>query len=287
MVADATLDLMHDVSLRSAVNRMDAHNLAIVLAPNLVAGTNPARDVAMCFMPGPALFPGQVPSNLNEGKTTLAGVIKICIERYFEVFDDILDRAEALAPSASNSMDVSSPDDAKSDASSDASMLVMQVGPSNSSSPPPSSWGGAATPGAGRSRYRVMSTPPSAMPTSAFSAPNIGSMAASRSLYGGSNGDASTAAGTIRGKTRSLLSIEKSINANGGRGSITIGKTVGTLRKATGAAVEAVSVTASGFFTPPSGQATLPASSTRDLSASTSGTVRASAKPRELSEVSE
>ncbi|KZV83435.1 hypothetical protein EXIGLDRAFT_701436 [Exidia glandulosa HHB12029] len=283
------LHLMHDVSLRSAINKMDAQNLAIVLAPNLVAGTNPARDVAMCFMSGPALFPGHVPSSVNEGKMTLAAVLKICIERYFEVFDDIPDRAEAVGPTASNSMEVmSSPDDAKSDASSDASMLVMKVGLNESSSPPPSSWGGA-TPAGRRSRYRVMSTPPSAMPTSAFSAPNLASsgLGATRSLYGGGNADASTAAGTIRGKTRSLLSIEKAINANGGRGSITIGKTVGTL-KAAGAAVEAVSVTASGFFTPPSGQSTpSELAADRDLSASTSGSVRASTKPRELSEVTE
>ena len=58
----------------------------------------------------------------------------------------------------------------------------------------------------------------------------------------------------MRHKTRSMLSIEKNINASGGRGSITLGKGIGTLRKSAGSAVEAVSVTASGFFTPPGGE---------------------------------
>ncbi|KAF5335224.1 hypothetical protein D9758_014782 [Tetrapyrgos nigripes] len=36
--------LMHKVHLCSASNRMDAHNLTVVLSPNLVKGTNPIRD---------------------------------------------------------------------------------------------------------------------------------------------------------------------------------------------------------------------------------------------------
>ncbi|KAJ7621909.1 Rho GTPase activation protein [Mycena polygramma] len=89
------LHLMHDVSLRAASNRMDAHNLAVVLCPNLVASkTNPARDVMMCSVPGgPALFtrapsdraaPASNPAALAEGKTTLGTVVKLCIQRYFE-----------------------------------------------------------------------------------------------------------------------------------------------------------------------------------------------------------
>ncbi|KAF5346657.1 hypothetical protein D9758_013222 [Tetrapyrgos nigripes] len=45
------LHLMHEVHLCSASNRMDAHNLAVVLSPNLVTGTNPIRDVQMCLIP--------------------------------------------------------------------------------------------------------------------------------------------------------------------------------------------------------------------------------------------
>ncbi len=48
-------DLMHDVSLRSAKNRMDAHNLAIVLSPNLVASGNPLTDVEICGVAGAPL----------------------------------------------------------------------------------------------------------------------------------------------------------------------------------------------------------------------------------------
>ncbi|KAJ3742305.1 Rho GTPase activation protein [Lentinula detonsa] len=105
------LHLMHDVSLRSASNRMDAHNLAIVLCPNLVFGSNPIRDVQMCAVPeGPALFQQQEQqpffplsspsSSLNraasiEGKTTLGAVIKLCIQQYYEIFDEVMDPSEA------------------------------------------------------------------------------------------------------------------------------------------------------------------------------------------------
>ncbi|KAF9026899.1 hypothetical protein BDP27DRAFT_1337162 [Rhodocollybia butyracea] len=103
------LHLMHDVSLRSASNRMDAHNLAVVLCPNLVSSTNPVRDVLVCAVPGgPALFqePEQTSdsnsSSLNkttlaENKTPLGAIIKLCIQRYYEVFDEVVDRSEAAA----------------------------------------------------------------------------------------------------------------------------------------------------------------------------------------------
>ncbi|KAF5377781.1 hypothetical protein D9757_008053 [Collybiopsis confluens] len=101
------LHLMHEVSLRSASNRMDAHNLSVVLCPNLISGSNPARDVLMCTVPGgPALFQQQpsspTPSSPNravlaENKTTLGVVIKLCIQRYYEIFDEVIDRNEAAA----------------------------------------------------------------------------------------------------------------------------------------------------------------------------------------------
>lgn len=269
----AILDLLHDVSLRSAHNKMDAHNLALVLSPNLVAGSNPARDVQMCMMANSANlppFPGiQRPS--FDG-TTLSGVMKICIERYFEIFDEVRDRAEATAPSRINSMDPPTPpfvlsDDTDSDS---ASVLVMPTSPTRASVPSPTSpttrMGPASTPPSafGKARYRVMSTPPSAMPTSSAFTSNASSSslsqlgegsAATRSLHASASSDAvGTMSGTMRHKTRSMLSIEKNINASGGRGSITLGKGIGTLRKSAGSAVEAVSVTASGFFTPPGGE---------------------------------
>ncbi|KIK61692.1 hypothetical protein GYMLUDRAFT_243378 [Collybiopsis luxurians FD-317 M1] len=134
------LHLMHEVSLRSASNRMDAHNLSIVLCPNLVSGSNPARDVLMCGVPGgPALFQQQQsspsrssPTNspnkaaLVENKTTLGAVIKLCIQRYYEIFDEVVDRSEAAAvgiahPGYGNSMDVDSTPDRSRDASAERS----------------------------------------------------------------------------------------------------------------------------------------------------------------------
>ncbi|KAJ4492483.1 hypothetical protein C8R41DRAFT_895728 [Lentinula lateritia] len=114
------LHLMHDISLRSASNRMDAHNLSVVLCPNLVSGSSPIRDVQMCAVPGgPALFEQQeqqqqqhssLPSSSSipslsisnkatasaEGKTTLGAIIKLCIQRYYEVFDEVMDPSEAI-----------------------------------------------------------------------------------------------------------------------------------------------------------------------------------------------
>ncbi|THU99801.1 RhoGAP-domain-containing protein [Dendrothele bispora CBS 962.96] len=115
------LHLMHEVSLRSASNRMDAHNLAVVLTPNLVKGSNPVRDVQMCVIPastGPTtamnLFPRSgsssnpssplsssphtpsTPAAISENRTTLGMVIKLCIQRYYEVFDEFLDRGEIV-----------------------------------------------------------------------------------------------------------------------------------------------------------------------------------------------
>jgi len=55
-------------------------------------------------------------------------------------------------------------------------------------------------------------------------------------------------------KPRSIISIEKAVDKNGGRGSITVGRGMaggGTTKKAHGAAVTATSITASGFFSPP------------------------------------
>ncbi len=57
-----------------------------------------------------------------------------------------------------------------------------------------------------------------------------------------------------RSGRRSIVSIEKAIGKAGSKGSITIGK--GTTRRAGGAGVEAVGVTALGFFTPPEEQTT-------------------------------
>lgn len=44
----ALFDLLHDVHEHSSTNLMNATNLAIVWAPNVVRSDNPALDFAMC-----------------------------------------------------------------------------------------------------------------------------------------------------------------------------------------------------------------------------------------------
>ncbi|KAF7297625.1 Rho GTPase-activating protein 8 [Mycena kentingensis (nom. inval.)] len=298
------LHLMHDVSLRAASNRMDAHNLAVVLCPNLVKGKNPARDVFMCAVSGgPALFPSSassasfrtspsLPSTTSptsaEGKTTLGSVIKLCIQRYFEVFDELSDRTEAVsspplgAGSAAGSSSASSasstsgfprprprPIPASTDSSDprrqsarsqnedeeiDDEMLVMPLGPTSVTPPtangnghaPPSAWGLANAngngSGNGNGTYRVRNA------RSVVSA----SGASTGGVYGVSAASA--------GRTRSLVSVEKGAGpvtpgTVGRKGSIAIGR-AGTLRDGrgtvkSGAAVEALGITAEGFFSAP------------------------------------
>ncbi|KAK7054514.1 hypothetical protein VNI00_003712 [Paramarasmius palmivorus] len=93
------LHLMHEVSLHASTNRMDAHNLAIVICPNLVKGTNPAKDVMMCSPINFTTTPTspQPSTSQQPHQTTLGTVIKLCIQRYYEIFDEVHDRAEASA----------------------------------------------------------------------------------------------------------------------------------------------------------------------------------------------
>ncbi|KAG8739574.1 hypothetical protein FRC10_005434 [Ceratobasidium sp. 414] len=105
--------LLHDVSIRSAVNKMDAHNLALCIGPNLVRSNDPVRDVKICTVPPsagalqmsattwntPGSAPDAPPASApprRSGTTTLGEIVKICIERYFEIFEDTPDRGEAL-----------------------------------------------------------------------------------------------------------------------------------------------------------------------------------------------
>ncbi|CAE6439377.1 unnamed protein product [Rhizoctonia solani] len=90
--------LLHDVSLRSSVNKMDAHNLALCIAPNLVRSNDPIRDVKMCAVPGAASMtaPNSPAPPRKPGSTTLGDIVRVCIERYFEIFEDVPDRGDAL-----------------------------------------------------------------------------------------------------------------------------------------------------------------------------------------------
>jgi Rho GTPase-activating protein 1 len=247
------IDLMHEVSLRAAVNRMDAHNLAIVICPNLVAATNPARAVMMCAIPGPSLVTQSPalsnPAALTEGKTTLGMIIKLCIQRYYEIFDEVVDRSEAvhhfIPPRPEEECKVasgsSSPTHREDDVDLlhgededdiDDEMLVMPIGP-------PSAWGsggGSSRPPRHRSNRSMDTT---------RSDPH------SRSVQGDNNVGGVAGGVMAGGKAKSMISIEKGggpAGTAGRKGSISIGR--GT-RKAAGAAVEAISVTAAGFFSPP------------------------------------
>ncbi|KAH8109293.1 RhoGAP-domain-containing protein [Phellopilus nigrolimitatus] len=278
IVLSNILLLLHEVSFRSDTNRMDAHNLAVVLTPNLVASGNPLKDVALCTVagspeplspgtrPAPPL-PGAEEAAKAEGKMTLGTIIKLCIQRYFEVFDELADRAEAInadpfrvgetdeAPSSSSS---SSPNQSASPSkrfsflhddedSIDDAMLVMPVGPNSTN------------PSARKPLEQLL------LPSSARSvAPSSGS--AVRSVMSGESRSANrfAAAGSMsKAKARSLMSPSPSAdglaNRRGGRavgGGLPVSASA-TLRKAAGAGVSAHSVTASGFFTPPGSASSL------------------------------
>ena len=259
--------LLHEVSLRSDVNRMDAHNLAIVITPNLVASGNPLRDVAICAVAGgpEPLSPGAVPRGISalvgpedaaRGKTTLGTLIKLCIHRYFEVFDEMADRAESLdadpfslgesddqetepqLSSASSSPVARRQSLLHDDDSIDDAMLVMPIGPSGSNSHQ-------------SKRHSVSSTgSQKGWPT--------------RSATSGGDTRASAVGSGSVGKVRarSLFAVaEKDGNGVPTSGTVAIPKSASassTLRKSTGAGVSAYSVTATGFFTPPASEGSSP-----------------------------
>jgi len=206
---------------------------------------------------GPSFLNGQRPSSQGT-TTTLAMVVKLCIQRYYEVFDEVRDVSEAVEPIFKDSSQ--HPID-------EVDLLPSMAGPSTAgatspptarsianSSRPPSAWNKAAAAGGGRTRPR----PPLSHQVSSSNlanaindAPSIGS--------GGSNGPWS-----MPRSRRSIISIEKAAGGKPGTGSITLGRAVptigrtggqdtpgtGTVRKSAGATVTAVNVTATGFFAP-------------------------------------
>lgn len=252
--------LLHEVSLRAASNRMDAHNLAVVITPNLVKGSNPARDVMMCAVPGtPAMYaptpaPTSNPAALSEGKATLGMVVKVCVQRYYEVFDEVVDRSEAIPPqqphgdsttsssaSGSPALRATRPLSQDLEEDIDDEMLVMPIGPSSSAS-----------------QAGLSSSPPTAWNTGAYKPRHRSTLSkgsnGARSMHtvmgaNGTGSGTSSAYGTM--KAKSMISIEKggTVGTVGRKGSISIGR--GTMRKSAGAGVEALSVTAAGFFTAP------------------------------------
>lgn len=288
---------------------MDAHNLSLCFCPTLV-GSNVLQDVQMCSIPGgPSLFPLQKPttpqsSDAGGRQATLGMVVKICIERYFEIFEEIVDRSEPLySPGAgvlSNGLDAAdggmgSPrrDGHDDEESLDDAMLVMPLGPTPPSSNMPSPYANGGTPRspptAWRHKHRRMGSSGSAV-SAAQTTPSVADSSNSkrRDSIGGTLGKSRS--------RRSIVSIEKSMK-DGGRGTITIGKS--TARRPGGAGVEAVSVTALGFFMPPS-EESVPAlkssqtvsdedsKSVDDTASSTSAkSTRSRATGQQLSEVAE
>jgi len=252
---------MHDVSLRAASNRMDAHNLAIVLCPNLVSGPNPARDVIMCAIPGgPSLYSSAppTPDDVAKRKTTLGLVIKLCIQRYYEVFDEVRDRSEGVPPPRPLRRDGAVQSETSSisgghanvvqiddEEDIDDAMLVMPIGPQNGfgagqtqNAGAPSAWGAAGL--AYKPRYR------NAFPGG--SGPGTRSVHTISRESGVGNGNAHSSS---MNKSKSMISIDKGgVSGTVGRkGSIAVGR--GTTRKSSGAGVEAISITAEGFFSAP------------------------------------
>ncbi|KAH9851764.1 Rho GTPase activation protein [Lenzites betulinus] len=269
ILLSSVLHLLHEVQLRAASNRMDAHNLTVVICPNLVSSSNPMRDVMMCAVPSvpmlpdtvraggptPTAHPMQNAAALAEGKTTLGQVIKLCIERYYEVFDELPDRSEALPQdivhplppfadgpspgSPSNNRDSAFLDDEEID---DA-MLVMPLGPSASGGSSSQSRFGHA-PNSSLSGFR---------PRHQTSQSRDATARSTHTAFGGQGGGGGGYA-TVN-KARSTISIERGNPAR--KGSIALGR--GTQRgKGAGAGVQAIGITAEGFFAAPDGAPPVP-----------------------------
>lgn len=266
--------VLHEVSLRSSVNRMDAHNLAIVICPNLVKSSDPMQDVLLCSIPSGSsmsITPSMIAmpthaalkssTETSDGGTTLGSIVKLCIQRYYEIFNEVHDRAEAVAPSTRRSPSPPSsegssglqlkhgrPLSLRSDEEDiDDAMLVMPIGPSGSGTVSTneklvSVWDGEAG-----ADTNVFPYQPRQRKFPASGARNAGG--GSGSGVGPFSDESHNGAGH-RSTARSTISIEHPGSASGPqRGSISIGR--GRLRKASGSGVEALGITASGFFTPP------------------------------------
>ncbi|KAI1790203.1 hypothetical protein LXA43DRAFT_1149798 [Ganoderma leucocontextum] len=266
ILLSSVLHLLHEVQLRSASNRMDAHNLTVVISPNLVSSSNPMRDVMMCSVPNaPTLFDAaRAASSTNlaaqtaslstapapaEGKATLGMVIKICIQRYYEVFDEVLDRSEATSPTATNGQEVFHPphdpfDEMNSPTSSslnnrdsallddeeiDDAMLVMPLGPA-------SRFGGSSGSGSGSSAFRPQHRSQRSKDVAA------------RSTHTTFGGGPPSAYATVN-RARSTISIERGNTSR--KGSIALGRGATVRGKSAGSGVQAISITAEGFFSAP------------------------------------
>jgi len=254
------LHLLHDVSLRSASNKMDSLNLAIVICPNLVKGSNPARDVAMVSVPGtPAFFDrpssddGNGTNPQGERRATLGMVIALCIRRYYEIFDETMDPSEAVPPWRTLHHDNLSASGAAPGSPEQPMYVLSNEGEDEEdldddrlqkSVSPPASYN---------------PSPPKRHKTTLSSESNSRSIHTRIGETNGSIGSNGYVPYPTYGKAKSMISIENGgASSNGSRtrkGSITIGR--GTTRKSSRASVEAIGVTAEGFFSPQADDAPL------------------------------
>lgn len=269
-------DLLHEVSLRAKKNRMDASNLAICVAPTLVCSKSIIVDLEICKVTTAAsMSTSGIQSNTHSPASntsnTLGNIIVLCIQRYYEIFDELPDRTEArpISNSSGQRNDSASHSSSPSELSSnkrdssffndeediDDAMLVMPLGPnasgSRTPSSPPSAWAPGAGPGAAKYKPRHRAT------KSKDSQDINGQPTAARSMH--TMGVATNGGGyaSPSGRAKSTISIEKSgVLGASRRGSIAIGR--GTTSKGSGSAVETVGVTASGFFTAPASAPPVP-----------------------------
>ena len=235
---------------------MDALNLAIVICPNLVKGSNQARDVAMVCVPGtPAFIPSSNDGNgkdpQGERPATLGIVIALCIRRYYEVFDGAVDPSEAVPAWRSLHGDSNVPYLSASIGSPEQPMYVL----SNEGEEEEDLDDDKLQKRVSSPTTLVGTSSASSSPKSSYTLPPP--KRHKSTLSSGSNSDLMY---PTYGKAKSMISIE-----NGGvlgnnesgtmKGSITIGR--GTTKKSSGAGVEAIGVTAGGFFSAPDDDAPL------------------------------
>jgi hypothetical protein len=82
------LQCLHEASLRSEINRMDASNLSVVFTPNLVHSDDIIKDMMMCRVQKSSGSSEE--DGLEErNKATLGTIVAFCIEHYYEVFDEV------------------------------------------------------------------------------------------------------------------------------------------------------------------------------------------------------
>ena len=97
------LEMLHKVSQHRTTNKMDSANLATVIAPNLVSSGNAMKDVMICRVEGissmsqpqaprsPSMRKASLTSTTDSTShnTTLGSILRFCIERYYEIFDEV------------------------------------------------------------------------------------------------------------------------------------------------------------------------------------------------------